>query len=31
MKAQLKAADRYGAACTVIIGDEEMEKKEKLL
>ncbi|MBM7838010.1 histidyl-tRNA synthetase [Alkalihalobacillus xiaoxiensis] len=31
MKAQLKAADRYGAACTVIIGDEEMEKREAVV
>lgn len=31
MKAQLKASDRYGAACTVIIGEDEMAKQEAVV
>lgn len=31
MKAQLKAADRYAASCTIIIGDDELAKEEAVI
>ncbi|WP_078390871.1 histidine--tRNA ligase [Shouchella patagoniensis] len=31
MKAQLKAADRYAASCTVIIGDDELSREEAVI